>query len=213
LTVFLPVCPFWHLRHRHGALYSSRPLRANNEFPREDTVAAPTPDTRPTSGGTTPNTASRRYKPLATSVVSAVPPQVRQTTDRRGCVGVTSHPQQLVHGCRQSPRTYQTTKREETKTPYEAPSSPSRLGHSRQPPRTPLATVREKTKAPYEAPSSPLQLAHSRPLAGEEQVVQSCTMPSHSRTAVRRKVDGGSTSKSEVAKSTHTRVPPARGCN
>lgn len=48
---------------------------------------------------------------------------------------------------------------------------------------------------------------------GRPQVIQSCTMLSRSQATVSRKADGGSTSRSEIVKSTHARVPPARGCN
>jgi len=52
-----------------------------------------------------------------------------------------------------------------------------------------------------------------RPLAGEEPIVRSCTMPGHSRGAVHCKVDGGHTSRTRVVESTHPSVPPARSSN
>jgi len=52
-----------------------------------------------------------------------------------------------------------------------------------------------------------------RPLTGEEPLVRTCTTTGHSRGTVRRKVDGGHTSRTGVVESAHTSVPPARSFN
>jgi len=52
-----------------------------------------------------------------------------------------------------------------------------------------------------------------RPLAGEIQVVRSCTIPGHSRAIVYCKVDSGYLSGLGVVESTHARIQPARSLN